>query len=206
VTIGSIIIVSADCSVVFTRNIANGIGAVDRAKKKVFFHFARWPHFACDASQLCGLGYARITDCCPTYTARHSTASGAYDASETPRLVRTAGSVGMNFHNDIFADGAVENIRIIVGRTDNSTSITDSCYRGIAVNRKVAHVASITQIPEETALVRILGDGEIVERGTFQELMELNGSFARVYNVQQAQQADALTCKTPTKIGGDNNG
>ena len=51
-----------------------------------------------------------------------------------------------------------------------------------------------------------LRDGEIVERGTFQELMELNGSFARVYNVQQAQQADALTCKTPTKIGGDNNG
>lgn len=51
-----------------------------------------------------------------------------------------------------------------------------------------------------------LRDGEIVERGTFEELMELNGSFARVYNVQQAQQADAINCKSPSKIGGGVNG
>lgn len=51
-----------------------------------------------------------------------------------------------------------------------------------------------------------LRDGEIVERGTFQELMELNGSFARIYNVQQAQQADALTSKTPATSGGNSNG
>lgn len=51
-----------------------------------------------------------------------------------------------------------------------------------------------------------LRDGEIVERGTFQELMELNGSFARVYNVQQAQQADAISCKTPVTSGGDIHG
>jgi len=51
-----------------------------------------------------------------------------------------------------------------------------------------------------------LRDGEIVERGTFRELMELNGSFARVYNVQQAQQADALAVKAPAKVGGDTNG
>ena len=31
-------------------------------------------------------------------------------------------------------------------------------------------------------------DGEITERGTFQELMALGGSFAHVYNVQQEQQ------------------
>lgn len=30
-------------------------------------------------------------------------------------------------------------------------------------------------------------DGEIAERGTFEELMQLGGSFAHVYNVQQAQ-------------------
>ena len=31
-------------------------------------------------------------------------------------------------------------------------------------------------------------DGEITERGTFQELMALGGSFAHVYSVQQEQQ------------------
>ena len=51
-----------------------------------------------------------------------------------------------------------------------------------------------------------LRDGEIVERGTFKELMELNGSFARVYNVQQAQQADAINCAAPAKNGGGVNG
>ena len=51
-----------------------------------------------------------------------------------------------------------------------------------------------------------LRDGEIVERGTFQELMELNGSFARVYNVQQAQRADAINCKAPVTSGGEING
>lgn len=51
-----------------------------------------------------------------------------------------------------------------------------------------------------------LRDGEIVERGTFRELMELNGSFARVYNVQQAQHADAISYKVPVTSGGDING
>ena len=35
-------------------------------------------------------------------------------------------------------------------------------------------------------------DGVITERGTFQELMELEGSFARIYRVQQEQQADKV--------------
>lgn len=35
-------------------------------------------------------------------------------------------------------------------------------------------------------------DGEIAERGTFQELMALGGSFAHVYNVQQEQQASVV--------------
>lgn len=38
-----------------------------------------------------------------------------------------------------------------------------------------------------------LKDGKIVERGTFAELMELNGRFARVYQVQQAQQESIYT-------------
>lgn len=35
-------------------------------------------------------------------------------------------------------------------------------------------------------------DGAITERGTFQELMDLNGDFAQVYNIQQAQRASVV--------------
>ena len=35
-------------------------------------------------------------------------------------------------------------------------------------------------------------DGVITERGTFQELMDLNGDFAQVYNIQQAQRAQVV--------------
>jgi ATP-binding cassette subfamily B protein len=31
-------------------------------------------------------------------------------------------------------------------------------------------------------------DGAVIERGSFKELMELNGHFAAVYNIQEAQQ------------------
>ena len=41
-------------------------------------------------------------------------------------------------------------------------------------------------------------DGQITERGSFEELMRQNGSFAHVYRVQQQQQAEV--------IGGENNG
>lgn len=37
-----------------------------------------------------------------------------------------------------------------------------------------------------------LQDGRIVERGTFRELMELDGNFAAVYNIQQAQQKSVV--------------
>lgn len=37
-----------------------------------------------------------------------------------------------------------------------------------------------------------LQDGEIVERGTFDELMKINGHFAAVYNIQEAQKAKAI--------------
>lgn len=35
-------------------------------------------------------------------------------------------------------------------------------------------------------------DGKIVERGTFEELMALNGHFASVYNIQEAQQKSVI--------------
>ena len=49
-------------------------------------------------------------------------------------------------------------------------------------------------------------DGEITERGTFAELMELGGSFAHVYQVQQEQQASTLKDKESAKNGGGSNG
>ena len=49
-------------------------------------------------------------------------------------------------------------------------------------------------------------DGRIVERGTFKELMELGGSFARVYNVQQAQQAEVVDYDNLAGKGGESNG
>jgi len=51
-----------------------------------------------------------------------------------------------------------------------------------------------------------LKDGEITERGTFQELMELGGSFAHVYKVQQEQQEDAIGVKSAGADGGGIHG
>ena len=49
-------------------------------------------------------------------------------------------------------------------------------------------------------------DGEITERGTFKELMELGGSFAHVYHVQQEQQAGMIDEDRLEKTGGRSNG
>lgn len=49
-------------------------------------------------------------------------------------------------------------------------------------------------------------DGRITERGTFQELMELGGSFARVYHIQQEQQASAIDYEKLAEGGKENNG
>ena len=40
-------------------------------------------------------------------------------------------------------------------------------------------------------------DGVITERGTFRELMELGGSFAHIYRVQQEEQADEVHLDHP---------
>lgn len=49
-------------------------------------------------------------------------------------------------------------------------------------------------------------DGMITERGTFKELMELGGSFARVYHIQQEQQATTIDYDNLSKAGGAVNG
>ncbi len=48
-------------------------------------------------------------------------------------------------------------------------------------------------------------DGEIIERGTFKELMELNGKFAHTYNIQHEQQNSVIDEKR-IEAGGENNG
>ena len=49
-------------------------------------------------------------------------------------------------------------------------------------------------------------DGMITERGTFKELMELGGSFAHVYHIQQEQQAKTIDYDNLAKKGGAVNG
>ncbi len=48
-------------------------------------------------------------------------------------------------------------------------------------------------------------DGEIIERGSFEELMELNGKFAHTYNVQYERQKGLIDEDSIPK-GGENNG
>lgn len=49
-------------------------------------------------------------------------------------------------------------------------------------------------------------NGEITERGTFEELMKLGGSFARVYNIQQEQQSGDINYDKLAGAGGENHG
>lgn len=49
-------------------------------------------------------------------------------------------------------------------------------------------------------------DGEITERGTFEELMKQNGSFAHVYQIQQEQQESTINYNSPAEQGEKNNG
>lgn len=49
-------------------------------------------------------------------------------------------------------------------------------------------------------------DGMITERGNFRELMELGGSFAHVYRVQQEQQAELIDFNNVAGTGRRNNG
>lgn len=83
---------------------------------------------------------------------------------------------------------------------DDSTSALD-----INTEKKLLNMIK-EKYPEKTILIsahRIssvvncdeiiyLQDGEIVERGTFDELMKLNGHFAAVYNIQEEQKAKAI--------------
>ena len=62
----------------------------------------------------------------------------------------------------------------------------------------------IGRTPGNIVAIRPMKDGVITERGTFAELMALQGDFAQVYNIQQAQRQqvvdfDALAAESEVK-------
>lgn len=94
---------------------------------------------------------------------------------------------------------------------DDSTSALD-------VNTEKKLLSDIKQFyPEKTLIITAhrlssvvdcdeivyMQDGKITERGTFDELMKLNGTFAEIYNIQQAQ-AKAVVDFDAIKEGGVN--
>lgn len=97
---------------------------------------------------------------------------------------------------------------------DDSTSALD-------VNTEKALLRNIEEnFPEKTVIITAhrfssvvncdeiiyMKDGRITERGTFEELMKLGGSFAHVYQVQQEQQAEAINYDKLTQAGGEVRG
>ncbi len=80
---------------------------------------------------------------------------------------------------------------------DDSTSALDVNTERIVLNNIYEHFSEKTLIITAHRFSSVVAcdeilfmrDGVITERGTFKELMELGGSFARIYNVQQEQQA-----------------
>lgn len=99
---------------------------------------------------------------------------------------------------------------------DDSTSALDVNTERIVLNNIYENFAEKTLIITAHRFSSVVDcdeilymkDGEIIERGSFQELMELGGSFARIYNVQQEQQSTTnhITNQNKTLPGGENHG
>ncbi|MCC8168319.1 MAG: ABC transporter ATP-binding protein/permease, partial [Clostridiales bacterium] len=80
---------------------------------------------------------------------------------------------------------------------DDSTSALDvdterqllydikKCYPDKTLLITAHRLSSVVDCDE----ILYMQDGRVVERGTFEELMQLNGHFASVYNIQQVQQS-----------------
>ena len=83
---------------------------------------------------------------------------------------------------------------------DDSTSALDVNTEHIVLRNIYEHFAEKTLIITAHRFSSVVDcdeilymkDGVITERGTFRELMELGGSFAHIYRVQQEQQADEV--------------
>lgn len=83
---------------------------------------------------------------------------------------------------------------------DDSTSALDVNTEHVVLRNIYDHFAEKTLIITAHRFSSVVDcdeilymkDGVITERGTFRELMELGGSFAHIYRVQQEQQADKM--------------
>lgn len=83
---------------------------------------------------------------------------------------------------------------------DDSTSALDVNTEHVVLRNIYEHFAEKTLIITAHRFSSVVNcdeilymkDGMITERGTFRELMELGGSFAHIYRVQQEQQADEV--------------
>jgi ATP-binding cassette subfamily B protein len=90
---------------------------------------------------------------------------------------------------------------------DAPVLILDDSTSALDIETEKALLKSLTEnYPEKTLLISAhrlssvvgcdeiiyLKDGEIVERGTFSELMALNGYFAGVYNIQEEQNKSVM--------------
>lgn len=83
---------------------------------------------------------------------------------------------------------------------DDSTSALDVSTEHIVLKNIYEHFKEKTLIITAHRFssvvdcdeILFMKDGVITERGTFQELMELEGRFAHIYRVQQEQQADKV--------------
>jgi len=87
---------------------------------------------------------------------------------------------------------------------DDSTSALDVNTEHVVLKNIHEHFAEKTLIITAHRFSSVVDcdeilymkDGTITERGTFRELMELGGSFAHIYQVQQEQQADEVHLQT----------
>ena len=88
---------------------------------------------------------------------------------------------------------------------DDSTSALDVNTEHVVLRNIYEHFAEKTLIITAHRFSSVVDcdeilymkDGVITERGTFRELMELGGSFAHIYRVQQEQQADEVHLDHP---------
>lgn len=123
----------------------------------------------------------------------HNFIKGLPDGYETIVGERGLGISGGQKQRVSIARALLKNAPVII--LDDSTSALD-------VNTEKALLQDIKEnYPEKTMIISAhrlssvvdcdeilyLQDGEIIERGTFEELMELDGHFAKVYQVQEAQ-------------------
>jgi len=83
---------------------------------------------------------------------------------------------------------------------DEATSALDSAtekaiqaeLREIAQDRTTLVIAHRLSTIIDADQILVMGDGRIIERGTFRELLELNGKFADSWRLQQQEEEKSM--------------